>query len=50
MRLVDAGAMEEVLVGSFAGSEGRDALRVVVREAVRKWYGDESASLSGLRR
>lgn len=50
VRLVDAGAMEEVLVGSFAGSEGRDALRVVVREAVRKWYGDESASLSGLRR
>ena len=50
VRLVDAGAMEEVLVESLAGCEGRDALRVVVSEAVRKWYGDESASLSGLRR
>ncbi|CAF9917901.1 hypothetical protein IMSHALPRED_003778 [Imshaugia aleurites] len=41
VRLVDAGAVEEVLVGSFAGGEGRDALRRLVRAAVRKWYDSQ---------
>lgn len=36
-RLVDAGAIEEMFVGSFAGNGARDALREVVKEAVREW-------------
>lgn len=36
-RLVDAGAIEEMFVSSFAGNGGTDALREVVKEAVGKW-------------
>ncbi|KAL9068619.1 MAG: hypothetical protein Q9161_006057 [Pseudevernia consocians] len=46
VRLVDAEAMEEVLVDSFAGDGGQDAVRGLVREAVREWYGNEGAILA----
>lgn len=47
IRLVDAGAIEEVLVGSFAEDGEREALRGMVREAVRKWYADERSHSAG---
>ena len=46
VKLVDAEAMDEVLVNSFAGDGGQDAVRGLVREAVREWYGNEGAILA----
>ena len=48
VKLIDAEAMMDVLVDSFAGNRGRDALRGMVREAVRDWYGSEERVLRGL--
>lgn len=47
IQLVDAAAIEEVLIGNFAANGERDALREMVREAMGWWYGDEGASLPG---
>ena len=47
MKLVDAAAMEKVLVDNVAANGGRDALREVVNEAGGNWYEDEGACLSG---
>ena len=46
VKLVDAEAMEEVLVDKFAGDGRQDAVRGLVREAVREWYGNEGAILA----
>ena len=43
VRLVDAAAIENVLVDSFAGNGGRDALREIVRKAREERYGEEGA-------
>ena len=37
VRLVDATAIENVLVDSFAGNGGRDVMRELMRRAVREW-------------